>query len=248
MQQYYVKQQVHVNENILMDSEQSHHIKHVMRMKDGEVIRIADCDASLFYATIKYIRDEVYTIIQSIIEDDTKNVVKITLLQCLIKKEKWDFLLQKCCELGVDVIVPFTSSRCVVKALDERQDKKMQRWDKLLLEASRQCKRSTLVELKQTRSMKEALLHKSELNLIAYEDADASSEQLYTILKANPSVKSVSIAIGCEGGFSQDEVLQFMEQGYHRISLGNRILRAETAAMASVNAISFFYEMEGNQR
>lgn len=248
MQQYFIKETIQHKQCIVMDKEQAHHIKHVMRMKEGDMIRIATQDACLFRATVQYKKEEVCANIIEELIDYTQSPVSITLLQGMIKKEKWDFLLQKCAELGVTTIVPFVSSRCVVKAKEERLDKKMLRWNKILLEACEQCKRSTLVDLKEPCSMALAMNYKSDLNIIAYEDADTMSEQLYTILQKHKDIRSISIVIGCEGGFSAEEVQQFQEAGYVRTSLGTRILRAETAAMSCINSTTFFYEMEGAAR
>ncbi|MEG0469950.1 MAG: RsmE family RNA methyltransferase, partial [Longicatena sp.] len=86
------------------------------------------------------------------------------------------------------------------------------------------------------------------LNLIAYEDADIQSDKLSTLLKQNKGIQSVTIVIGSEGGFSKEEVSTFEALGYKRVSLGSRILRAETAAIASIHALSFFYELEGENK
>lgn len=246
MQQYFIEQEITQQKRIRMNKEQAHHITHVMRMKEGQQIRIAD-QKNLYLAAVHYENNETYAMICDSIEDHTKNAVEITLLQAMIKKEKWDFLLQKSAELGVDRIVPFLSSRSVVKAKEERQDKKKQRWQKILQEACEQCKRSTLVPIEDPCDIKELTRYKSELNLIAYEDADAISEKLSHVLKQHPHISSLTLAIGCEGGFSKEEVDELCRQGFIRVSLGTRILRAETAAIAGINAISFYYEMVGEE-
>lgn len=127
-------------------------------------------------------------------------------------------------------------------------DKKLLRWNKILLEACEQCKRSTLVDLKEPCLLKDAARYKSELNIIAYEDADATSEKLHRLLAKYPKISSVTIAIGSEGGFSKEEVSMLMEMGYHRVSLGARILRAETAALAAIHGTSFYYDMAGDKQ
>ncbi|MGX8834213.1 16S rRNA (uracil(1498)-N(3))-methyltransferase [Amedibacillus sp. YH-ame6] len=248
MQQYFIEEIVEQQKQIHMNEEQSHHIAHVMRMREHEQIRIVDKDANIYLASVHYEGRDVFAYLLESIVDTTKNPIRITLLQGMIKKEKWDFLLQKSAELGVDEIVPFISSRTVVKAKEERMDKKMQRYQKILQEACEQCKRSTLVQLQEPMDMKKAAAYTSDLNLIAYEDADIQSDKLSTLLKQNKEIQSVSIVIGCEGGFSKEEVSTFEALGYKRVSLGSRILRAETAAIASIHALSFFYELEGENK
>ena len=248
MQQYFVDASLCVNQEVEMNKEQAHHIGNVMRMKQGEIIRLADYDEHMFFAHVNFKNNKVYAIIDEPIEDHTKTAIDITLAQGLIKKEKWDFLLQKCAELGVSRIVPFTSSRTVVKAKDEKQDKKLQRWNKILQEGCEQCKRSSLVTLDAPTTFV-SLLEKSkdyDLKLIAYENADIKSTALKDVLRNHKTISNVFVVCGCEGGFSDEEVQKLEAEGFLRISLGARILRAETAAMSLVNQISFFYEMVGD--
>lgn len=248
MQQYFLHQRLKVQDVVEMDKEQSHHIAHVMRMKEHEQIRLADDEGHMFFAHVMFQAGKVYAQIDAPIEDATKAPVDITLAQSLIKKEKWDFLLQKCAELGVTSIVPFISSRTVVKTKDEKQDKKMQRWNKILQEACEQCKRSTLVKLKPPVAFAQLVEESqdADVKLIAYENADVKSARLKDILKAYPNARKIFVIVGCEGGFSEAEVMQMEAAGFRRISLGARILRAETAAMALLNSISFYYEMAGD--
>lgn len=244
MQQYFIHDIAHMHDHIQLDEEQSHHIAHVLRMREQDVIRIVDTNNQMFYAHILFQGKQVIACIDEEIEDHTKNKIHITLAQGLIKKEKWDFLLQKSAELGVDRIVPFISSRTVVKSKDEKADKKKQRYRKILQEACEQCKRSTLVALEDVTSFQELSKEVADIKLIAYEDADVQSEALHTILKANPQATSALIVIGSEGGFSKEEVEVLQKAGFQRVSLGARILRAETAAISMISNLSFFYEME----
>lgn len=246
MQQYFIKQSTHTSEVVELNEEQSHHIAHVLRMKQHDRIRIADQEEHMFYAHIELVNKKVFAHIEEEIEDDTKGKVHITLAQGLIKKEKWDFLLQKSAELGVDRILPFVSSRTVVKSKEEKAEKKQARYEKILLEACEQCKRSTLVTLDATVSFADLKKEQADLKLIAYEDADQKSEALYDVLKQYPSIQRVIIVIGSEGGFSLEEVKELETAGFLRVSLGARILRAETAALSSISNLGFFYDSRGS--
>lgn len=247
MQQYFIDTIAHMNDQIALNTEQSHHITHVLRMREDDVIRIVDTSSTMYFAHIHIDGKQVFAHIDEMIEDHTKNKVHITLAQGLIKKEKWDFLLQKSAELGVDTIQPFISSRTVVKMKDEKADKKRQRYEKILLEACEQCKRSTLVEFQDTIDFKALKDVEADLKLIAYEDANHQSEHLYQVLQQHENISSVIVVVGSEGGFSIEEVEQLEANGFIRVSLGARILRAETAAISLISNIAFFYEMGGNQ-
>ncbi|MEG2507005.1 MAG: 16S rRNA (uracil(1498)-N(3))-methyltransferase [Longicatena sp.] len=250
MQQYFINTNFEKNAKIELNKEQAHHVAHVMRMKEGTRIRLANLIGQLFYASIGYEDGgkKVFAQVLEEIVDNTKTRVKITLLQGMIKGEKWDYLLQKSAELGVSQIVPFVSSRSVVKSKEEKIDKKMIRWNKILQEACEQCKRSTLVDLKEPVSFEELITYRSELNIIAYEDADTLSESLSRVLCAHHNITSVSIVVGCEGGFSKEEVAYLQGEGFLSVSLGARILRAETAALALTNSIVFYYDMMEEER
>ena len=213
-------------------------------MKDHAIVRIVDVAYTIFLASIQKVNKEVKATILEQIEDKTKLPIKVTLVQGLIKGEKWDFLLQKTSELGVHTIVPFSSKRSVVKTKKESIDKKLMRWNKISLEACEQCKRSTLVQIEEPISFSEITNYKSQLNIIAYEDADCESESLGKIMKQNPNITSITFVVGCEGGFDKEEVAYLEKHGFQRVSLGTRILRAETAAMYVVNAANFYYDMD----
>ena len=247
MQQYFIDTSIQIGDVIELNKEQSHHIAHVMRMKTHEQIRIVDVSAHIFLASVEFQERKVFAKIIESIEDKTKNNVHITLAQGLIKGDKWDYLLQKSAELGVDSILPFVSSRCVVKTKDEKLDKKLMRWNKILMEASEQCKRSTLVDLHEPIAFKNLLYKEADLKIIAYEDADMVSERLSDVLKQHPNVTNILVVVGSEGGFAKEEVDELLAHGYHRVSLGARILRAETAALSLLATIPFFYDMEGGK-
>lgn len=242
MQQYYVKEELSLNALVLMDEEQSHHIKKVMRMKEGNKVILADKLGQQFYGNIKYQDNKVYVEVNeqyAYCEDDK---VEIILASALIKKDKWDFLLQKCSELGVSEIIPFESLRCVVKMKDEKSDKKLERWRKILSESGEQCKRSKPVSLNEVIDFKQLSDIEADVKLVAYEDCSYPSLTLKEVLNQYSDIKRIVVVVGCEGGFDPSEITYLQENGYTSITLGKRILRAETAAMALVDRISFYYD------
>ncbi len=242
MQQYYVKEELALNSLVLMDEEQSHHIQRVMRMKEGNEVIVADELGQQFYGNIKYVDGHVYVEVReeyAYCEDDQ---VEIILASALIKKDKWDFLLQKCSELGVSEIIPFESSRCVVKMKDEKSDKKLERWRKILSESGEQCKRSKPVVLNEVVSFKQLAKLEADIKLVAYEDCSYPSLTIKEVLSQYQDVKRIIVVVGCEGGFDASEIAYLQDNGYTSITLGKRILRAETAAMALVDRISFYYD------
>lgn len=248
MQQYFVEELGNPNEQVLLDNEQAHHIRRVLRMKTGDIIRLADGTGRVMSASVEIEKDAVYANIIEEVIDTSITKVKMILAQGMIKGEKWDYVLQKSAELGVQEFVPFVSSRCVVRLKDEKMDKKLSRWNKILLEASEQCKRSTLVSLANPCIFSDLKKINADLRIIAYEDADQISEKLCDVLASHKEIKSILLVVGCEGGFSKEEVEELVADGFHRVSLGGRILRAETAALSLLSNVEFFYDMEGDRK
>lgn len=239
MQQYFIDEKAQLNKTIIFSKEQSHHISRVLRMHDDDIVKVVDCEQNAFLVKIK-INKEVQGLCFEQLESRIE-IPEITLVQGMIKKDKWDFLIQKCCEVGVNHIIPMISSRTIVKV--SKEDKaKIERYNKISLEACEQCKRETLVDVSNPISFKDIVKHKKELNVIAYEDADFKAAPLKKILQENKDVKSILYVIGSEGGFSKEEVAFLCNEGFYCVSLGERILRAETAAISIVNVTRYEFD------
>jgi len=167
---------------------------------------------------------------------------KITLYQALLKADKMEYVIQKSVELGVSQIVPFKSKNVVVKVDEKDSSKKNARWNKIALEAVKQCGRSDIVSVENIINFNEMKENLSEYDIVilAYEN---EKEPLKSILHSLDKTEKIAIIIGCEGGFNLDEVEQILQnKNAVSVSLGSRILRAETA---SLNLLSILmYELE----
>lgn len=243
MQQYFIDEKL--NEKVLFNDEQAHHIKNVMRMKEGSIVKVVDDEENAALVTIHYENKQVFGLIHEKLEASNSKI-QIKLAMALIKKDKFEFCIQKSCECGAYVIHPFVSSRCVVKIADEKNDKKLDRWQKIASEACEQSKNNHLCEIKPVISFEEMLNEDADLKLIAYENADRIANNLASVCLKNKDIKDVIVMIGPEGGFSEAEVKKAMEHGYVCVSLGNSILRAETAAISSINMLKYHYEILGD--
>ncbi len=240
MQQYFINKNIEVNDTITFDEKQEHHIMRVLRMKSDSVVKLVDINQNPFLAHIQYLDQKAYAKVFKTL-DNIDSSVKIRLIQGMIKKDKWDFLIQKCCELGVHEIVPMISSRTIVK-VDANDTKKLERYNKIALEACEQCKRNDLVQVYAPIKFKDIKQYKSELNIVAYEDVQVIANHIKHTLTQYPDIETITFVIGSEGGFSELEIQQLVEEEFHCVSLGQRILRAETAAMMVVNLTQYHYE------
>ncbi len=239
MQQFFVEEPLVVGQDYQLTKEQAHHAKDVVRLHQ-ETIRLVSKGIG-YFATIDSSQKDVIAHVES--QDPRINEldVDITLCMALIRREKMELVLQKATELGVKRIIPFVSERCVVKEKKEKSDKLIARWNTILLEAAQQCKRNQVPELLSIQSWKDLGKVDSTCKVIAYENAYGESESLTRVCR---NQKSVAVVIGPEGGFSEKEVEAFLAMGYQPITLGNRILRAETAAMHACSVIGACSELE----
>ena len=226
MQQYFSDVPIEIGDEYIFDKRQAHHAKNVVRL-ENEKVRIVH-DGIGYFATCYSSGKDFVAKIEERDERVNEIGVELTLAVALIRKEKFELVLQKAAELGVTKIVPYVSSRCVVKYKKEKGDKVLSRYQDILLEASEQCKRNIVPEIVEPVKLSELTKYCSDVNLLPYENAYGGARYMSEIIDEK---KSLTIAIGPEGGFSDEEVEELKTAGFETVTLGSRILRAETAAM-----------------
>ena len=216
------------------------HIKNVLRMSCGDNIIICDGCKMDYEACIESIeKDKIVTSIIATKPSNTEPPIDVTLFQGLPKSDKMDLIIQKCVELGIKTIVPVITERSVVKISSQKDaEDKLTRWRRICLEASKQCDRGIIPEIKSPIKFNKALeeVKNFSINLIPYENEKTYklNESLHAFKGENPSV---SIFIGPEGGFSDEEIKLARLKGINSVSLGPRILRTETAGIVVLSII-----------
>ena len=219
------------------------HIARSLRMAVGDEIYVSDGESHEYLAKLSKIRDEECTAeIISECEGSSEPKMNITLYMAYPKGDKLEVVVQKAVELGATRIVPFESSRCIKRPKEDKVAKHGARLSKIAEEAAKQCGRTIVPEVAFPLSFKEMLkdLDGIDLKLICYEkESDLS---LKALLSEN-TPKSIAVIVGCEGGFSPEEVESAVEAGCHAVTLGKRILRCETAPSAALSMISYQYEL-----
>jgi len=240
------KKDIEINgENISVYGEEVHHIN-VLRHKIGDIIKVNE-----YLIQITTINQTLITgKIKEIEEINTNSNVSITLYQSYIKSDKMEFVVQKSVELGVNKIVPFLSKNCVVKLDSKDKIKKVERLNKISVEASKQCNRSDIVLVDDVLDIKEkdlflSNLNQNDINILAYEKSiNSLKDVLEKIKKKRKNNKiSIGVIIGPEGGFdiSDIQVLEKVNNIYD-VSLGKRILRAETASLNILSILNYIFE------
>jgi 16S rRNA (uracil1498-N3)-methyltransferase len=164
--------------------------------------------------------------------------MRITVCQALPKGEKIDLILQKGTELGAHDFWLFGGSRSVARVRHDQLDAKLERWSRIVSEAARQCGRRTVPRVQWYPSAAEAAAAAAhDLRLILWEGE--RSRRLKDALAGSSVPASVIVSIGPEGGFDQRETDLFVRHGFQSVSLGSRILRTETAAIAIVSILQY---------
>ena len=236
MQRYFVDKKE--NGSFILSHEQAHHILRVMRMNVKDEITIC-YNEEVYLCEITSTSPLTVQEKEKLHEDhELKN--NVTLFYCLPKGDKLDLVIQKASELGVSEIVLVQSKWCVCKYKKEDYPKKVERFNKIALEACEQSKRNKRVIIKDIIDFKEIKNYDFDHKFIAYEkEKDLSFFDKLTRINKG---ESIAVLVGSEGGFTQEEVSYASENGFYSISLGKRILRSETAAIYVLSVIAFMNE------
>lgn len=224
---------------IKIDTEDVKHIKRVLRLDVGDEISVSDSIGTDYTAKISAIEENcILCEILSSVKNNTEPNISVTLYQALPKASKMEFIIQKTTELGITRIVPCALSRCVVKLDGKDAVKKVERWQKIADEASKQSGRGVIPEIAPVMSFKDAVMdmQKSDLCFVPYENAEDT--KLKSVLSSKKA-KDISFMIGPEGGFSPEEADFLENSGIPLVTLGKRILRTETAGMAVLAMVMY---------
>lgn len=219
-------------------------ITRVLRLKQGDRIYLLDGTGKEHNAEIFHLsNDSVLARIIGTSISDTEPNLFLSLAVCIPKGNKLELIVQKCTELGISEIIPVQSERTIVHLDTRRQAERLERWRKIAAEAAEQCDRSKAPEIKSVINFPKltAEIGRFDLPLIAWEEECQTS--MRDVLREHSDAKSVLMIIGPEGGFSESEVKSVISAGAKCVSLGKRVLRNETAAIAACAAI--MYELEG---
>lgn len=221
-------------DKILLNKSNLKHIK-VLRIAEDEEIEIVINGIVYLSKLIDFNGEKIADIISKRI-DENESDIRINLYQGLPKSDKFEWIIQKTIELGVNEIVPFESERTIVKWDNKKEKKKLERYIEIAESAAKQSKRTYIPKVNRLLSFNEMLEElKNSYTILAYENRGNSLRDI--LQKDKP--KEINIIIGPEGGFSEEEVEKFERIGANIVNLGKRILRTETAAIALISMIQY---------
>jgi 16S rRNA (uracil1498-N3)-methyltransferase len=241
MYQFFVEPAQVREHGIVIVGSDVNHIGNVLRMKPGERIRVSDNSGASYFCRIREItKDTVLCDIDEADVSGTELPNRIFLLQGLPKADKMELIIQKSVELGASVVIPVAMKNCVVKLDEKKAASKTSRWQAIAESAAKQSKRAVIPQVHEPLSWKEALNFAKTLDimLVPYENERGMEATRERIGKIMPG-QSIGILIGPEGGFSDAEIAETDSLGFSRISLGRRILRTETAGLATLAMLVF---------
>lgn len=224
------------NKELNLDIDDKRHIINVMRMNVGECFQIV-YNKKVYTCEITEIskKDVKYKIINEEVFEREKDY-KVIIATSIIKEQKMDYLLQKATELGVDEIIPFTSERTVVK-VDGKKDNKINRWKKILKEASEQSHRLEIPKISDVIKLNELKNVKSNLKIFC--NTNEMSKNIKKVLQDFKKCGTILIVVGPEGGFSNKEIEFLTLNGFLSTTLGDNILRAETVPLFILSVINY---------
>lgn len=230
--------------HVYLKGDDARHIARSLRMAVGDELTVCDMQRGEHKCRLLSIRDELCEcLILESREGMTESPVNISLFMAYPKGDKLEFVIQKAVELGASRIVPFESSRCIKRPSREKYEKQGARYSRIAEEAAKQCGRASIPAVELPITFRDALesAKKAELALFCYEGDGTLS--LRKVLEDNPTVASISVMVGSEGGFSIEESREARNAGLIPVNLGPRILRCETAPIYALSAISYSKEL-----
>lgn len=234
MQRYFAKEKN--NDNFTLLDGDIHHIKKVMRCNNNDKIEVV-YDNKVYLCNIDDIELLKLSIID-IYEEDRNLNVDLTIAVGLVQEQKFDLILQKLTELGVNNIIPLKMERSIVKIDKQKEEKKKNRWELICKEASEQSHRTSIPKIHNIMTIKELLENKKQLNLIC--SLQDESKPLNEYLTND--IKDILFVIGPEGGISKKEEEFLIDNGFKCTTLGKRVLRVETASIYVASIINYIYK------
>lgn len=228
MQRYFA-----IDKKLTLNDSDLHHIKNVMRMKTGDKIEVVfedtiyDCILDMSNLSFK-------------VENKRKEEIEkpeIIIAFSLLKEQKIDYLLQKATEVGASGFIPFMSKRSIIKFDFKKEDSKIDRWNKILKEASEQCFRVDVPNISNVLTLNELSKCRADLKILL--TLNEKTKNIKKVIEQNKKCDKIIIVVGPEGGFEKSEETLLIDNDFISTSLGKNVLRAETAPVAVVSMIKY---------
>ena len=252
MPKFFVEDNQIIEDKITIVGQDVNHIANVLRFKENDEICICNIDKNKNYNCLitKIEKEKIECKILSEVKQSPEEKIDITIFQGLPKADKMELIIQKCTELGVKEIFPTQMERCVVKIDSKTENKKIERWQKIAESAAKQSGQNNICKINNITNIKNIcnFICNYDILLVPYENEKNNSfKKEVQNLKSvgNEQGLKIAIVIGPEGGFEKHEIELLKQFGGKIITLGQKILRTETVAIAMVSSILYEFNMLG---
>jgi 16S rRNA (uracil1498-N3)-methyltransferase len=228
---FYVTPDQVSGESLVILGNEFRHLQKVKRKRVGDQIQVTDGDGNFFTAKLNQIKTTQAT--AEIVKKQRlvgETLVAITLAQGLIRNQKMEWIIEKGTELGIKKFVPVETDFSQVRS----SELKYSRWEKIAQSALKQCGRSYLPVIEKKQKVDDLFEYLPKPVLFAHPGVKDNVHGVISDIIRKRTVRELSLLIGPEGGFSENEILDFKEWGFHQVQLGNRRLRSETAALTLI--------------
>lgn len=228
----YVSEVLNVGQSLELNEESAHYVRTVLRLKKDQPIALFNDSGNEFNCYLELVSRQRVSV--KIIEEIKKNhesLLQINLGLGISRGDRMDWAIQKSVELGVNQLAPLFTERCVVKLTDEKKRQRFQHWKNIIQHAAEQCNRTLLPAMDAIEEFQQWIDHQNGLKIFL----DPYAEKTLKSFTEKPN--RVTILSGPEGGFSDRERDLAVKAGFIPVKLGKRILRTETAALASLSAM-----------
>ncbi len=241
MHRFFVAEEGLRGQQVVFTGRQAHQIRNVLRMKSGDHVIVLDntgCEYTVILTKVG--RQDVVGEVVSRQQAQAEPNTQITLYQSLLAREKFEWVLQKCTEVGVASFVPIVTERSIVRRQDAITPRKLSRWKDIITEAAEQSGRDRIPQLNAPVNFADAVCRLSCFDRCLIGSPVAAGSSVREILQiGHAEPVAVALFIGPEGGFTDDEIADACSQGATAFSLGKRILRTETAAVVASAVILY---------
>ena len=243
---FYFPDALALGARVSLPKEAAHHALRVLRMAEGDRVTLFNGDGLLYHARIvRADKQDVVMQIEQGAEAACESPLSVTLVQGISSGERMDFSLQKSVELGVEAIQPIQAERSVVKLSGERKEKRLRHWQQIVIAACEQCGRNVVPEVRPVLGLMEWLGETaSGVGCQALGEVlriQMSPEAELGLRDLEKPTGPVELAVGPEGGFSEQEHTALRQCGFVGVKLGPRVLRTETAGLAALAAMQIVW-------
>lgn len=221
-----------------LDSTSAHHIANVLRMKQGDSVKLFNGSGYFFSASItQSSKKSVSVFINTSEKAQTESSLHTHLGQVMSRGDRMDYAIQKSTEMGVNEITPLMSERCELKLKSDRENKRLAHWQQVAISAAEQCGRATVPKVHPVSTLEDWLSQHGDtgLSLVFHHRDTQNLSQIQT------APKHVNLLIGPEGGLSQTEIEQAKQANFKACTFGPRVMRTETAPVACLSVLQWLW-------